>query len=425
MSASKNARLFQRACKVIPGGVNSPVRAFKAVGAEPIFVSRAKGAHIWDEDGRRYIDYCLSWGPMILGHAHREVLAAVKTAMARGTSYGIPTAAEVELASMITAAIPSVEKVRLVSSGTEAVMTAVRLARGCTGRDEIVKFVGCYHGHVDHLLVQAGSGATTLGAPSSPGIPKDFSRHTLLAPYNDINAVRAVFAEHGRRIAAVIVEPVAGNMGVVPPDGQFLRTLRQLCTKHGSVLIFDEVITGFRLRYGSVQPLFGVEADLTCLGKIIGGGFPIGACGGRAELMDRLAPQGAVYQAGTLSGNPVCVAAGIATLRLLKSLRPYKALEKATGLLCEHISETFRAAGVEHTINRIGSMFTLFFGGGPVTDYASATRCDTAAYARFFRGMLNAGVYLPPSQFEACFLSTAHTQADLHRTLAAVRRAIG
>ncbi len=410
------------ALKVIPGGVNSPVRAFKAVGGSPIFIEKAKGPYLYDADGKRYIDYCLSWGPMILGHAHKQVVDAAKRAMARGTSYGIPTAAETELAQMIVDAIDSVEKVRLVNSGTEAVMTAIRLARGATGRDKIIKFIGCYHGHVDHLLVKAGSGATTTGVPSSSGVPKDFTRHTIPLPYNDVGAVEQAFDRYSGKIAAVIVEPVAGNMGVIAGEPEFLVRLRKLCTRHRSVLIFDEVISGFRLGYGGVQKTIGVEADLTCLGKIIGGGFPIGACGGRAAIMDCLAPVGRVYQAGTLAGNPVCTAAGIETLKILKTLKPYTGLERVTKELCDGIAEILADKGIEYAINRVGSMFTVFFAGGPVTDYVSALKSDTRRYARFFRGMLAAGVYLPPSQFEACFLSTEHKERDIAGTLAALRR---
>ncbi len=419
----KCKKLFQDATKVIPGGVNSPVRAFKAVDSEPIFIDRAKGAYLYDADGNKYIDYCLSWGPMILGHARTEVLTQVKKVMAKGTSFGIPTELETQLAEMIVRAIGSVEKVRLVSSGTEAVMTAIRLARGCTGRDKIIKFIGCYHGHVDHMLVQAGSGAMTLGAPSSPGVPKDFTKHTILLPYNNTETLAKAMNKYQDQIAAVIVEPIAGNMGVVPPQKGFLKAMRKLCTKNGSVLIFDEVITGFRVKYGSVQDIFGVKADLTCLGKIIGGGFPIGACGGRAKLMNKLAPTGQVYQAGTLSGNPVCVAAGIATLKLLKSKAIYSGLDRATDKLCDGIRQALTERGVKHTINRIGSMFTLFFNPGPVTDYVSAARSDTKMYARFHPAMLREGVYLPPSQFEACFLSARHTQKDIERTIIAVRKA--
>ena len=416
-------KLFQEATKVIPGGVNSPVRAFKAVDSEPIFIDKAKGAYLYDADGNKYIDYCLSWGPMILGHARTEVLSEVRKVMSKGTSFGIPTELETQLAEMIVKAIGSVEKVRLVSSGTEAVMTAIRLARGCTGRDKIVKFIGCYHGHVDSLLVQAGSGAMTLGSPSSPGIPKDFTKHTILLPYNNTEMLERAMNKYGDRIAAVIVEPIAGNMGVVPPQKGFLKAIRRLCTRNGSVLIFDEVITGFRVEYGSVQDVFGVKADLTCLGKIIGGGFPIGACGGRAKLMNKLAPTGQIYQAGTLSGNPVCVAAGIATLKLLKSGKLYPALERATNKLCDGIRQALTERGAEHTINRIGSMFTVFFNSDSVTDYVSAARSDTKKYARFHPAMLSQGVYLPPSQFEACFVSDRHTEKDIDKTIAAVRKA--
>jgi len=422
MINKKSRRLYRDAVRLIPGGVNSPVRAFKAVGAEPIFIDKAKGAYLYDADGNRYIDYCLSWGPMILGHAHKDVLARVRKAIAKGTSFGIPTAAETQLARLIVDAVKSIQKVRLVNSGTEAVMTAIRLARGCTRRDKIIKFIGCYHGHVDHMLVKAGSGATTFASPSSPGVPRDFTRHTIVLPYNNISAIRDAFRKHGRKIAAVIVEPVAGNMGVVVPKPRFLETMRTLCTRNGSILIFDEVITGFRLRYGSVQEVFGIEADLTCLGKIVGGGFPIGACGGKADLMDNLAPDGSIYQAGTLSGNPVCVAAGIATLKLLKEQKPYDYLDQLTAELCNRIDSTLDEAGVKHTVNRIGSMFTVFFNPKPVVDYDCAIRSDTAAYARYFQGMLNAGVYLPPSQFEACFLSTEHTHKDIERTVAAVQK---
>jgi glutamate-1-semialdehyde 2,1-aminomutase len=422
MADSKNARLFRKAMRVIPGGVNSPVRAFKAVGGKPIFIEKAKGAYLYDANGKRYIDYCMSWGPMILGHACPEVLEAAKNAMNKGTSYGIPTELETELARMIVEAIDSVEKVRLVSSGTEAVMTAIRLARGVTRRDKIIKFAGCYHGHVDHLLVQAGSGAMTLGMPSSPGVPKDFARHTVVLPYNDIDAATKAFEKYGGQIAGVIVEPVAGNMGVVQAMPGFLETLRSLCTRNRSILIFDEVITGFRLCYGGVQRLLKIDADLTCLGKIIGGGFPIGACGGKADIMDNLAPLGKIYQAGTLSGNPVCTAAGIATLNLLKRSNPYKELDGRTAQLCGGISEAFGEKGVEHTINRMGSMFTVFFNSKTVTDSASAAASDISEYAKYFNQMLRAGIYLPPSQFEACFLSTRHTDQDMDRTISAARK---
>jgi glutamate-1-semialdehyde 2,1-aminomutase len=418
----KSEKLFKDSQKVIPGGVNSPVRAFKAVGSKPVFIEKARGPYLFDVDGNRYIDYCLSWGPMILGHANPRVLGRVKQVMSKGTSFGIPTELETQLARMIVGAIGSVEKVRLVSSGTEAVMTAIRLARGCTGHDKIIKFIGCYHGHVDHMLVQAGSGAMTLGSPSSPGVPKDFTKHTILLPYNNHKMLEKTFEKYNNKIAAVIVEPVAGNMGVVLPKKGFLQAIRKLCTKYKSILIFDEVITGFRIQYGSVQEFFGVKADLTCLGKIIGGGFPIGACGGKAELMDQLAPTGRIYQAGTLSGNPVCVAAGIETLKLLKSKRVYSALDRATEYLCAGLGGTLTERGIKHSINRIGSMFTIFFNQGSVTDYNSAVGSDTGMYAKFHNAMLREGIYLPPSQFEACFVSTEHKPKDIEKTILASRR---
>ncbi|MBL7215606.1 MAG: glutamate-1-semialdehyde 2,1-aminomutase [Phycisphaerae bacterium] len=420
MQNRKSAQLFKKAQKVIPGGVNSPVRAFKSVGAAPIFIQKAKGPWLYDEDANRYIDYCGSWGPMILGHAHKDVLAAVKKTMANGTSYGIPTRLETQLAEMIVAAFPSIDKVRLVSSGTEAVMTAIRLARGATARDKVVKFVGCYHGHVDSLLVSAGSGLMTLGTPSSRGIPKDFVKNTLPAPYNNADAVEKLFAKYPGQIAAVIVEPVAGNMGVVPPKPGFLKKLRTLCTKNRALLIFDEVISGFRLTYGGAQTIYKTKADLTTLGKIIGGGFPIGAVGGKASIMNKLAPEGAVYQAGTLSGNPVCVAAGIETLRQLKTQNPYKKLAVLTEYLCDGMTEQLDRKGIGHKINRIGSMFTLFFNDTEVTDYTTAAKSDTKQYAKYFRHMLNSGVYLPPSQFEANFISTTHKKTHIDQTLQAI-----
>ena len=421
MASYKNSqKLFQDATKVIPGGVNSPVRAFKAVGSKPIFIEKAKGPYLFDADGNKYIDYCLSWGPMILGHAHKQVLDQVKKVMSKGTSFGIPTQLETHLAKMLVEAIDSVEKIRLVSSGTEAVMTAIRLARGCTGRDKIVKFIGCYHGHVDHMLVQAGSGAMTLGSPSSPGVPNDFTKHTILLPYNDVEMLDKAFDKYKDKIAAVIVEPIAGNMGVVLPQKGFLKAIRRACTRNHSILIFDEVITGFRVKYGSVQDVFGVKADLTCLGKIIGGGFPIGACGGKAKFMDKLAPTGKIYQAGTLSGNPVCVAAGIATLELLRKANLYSALDSKTEKLCQGIHDVLSEKGIKHTINRTGSMFTLFFNQQPVTDYASAVKSDTKMYAKYHKVMLKEGIYLPPSQFEACFVCTEHKQKDIDRTILTV-----
>ncbi|MEN8127193.1 MAG: glutamate-1-semialdehyde 2,1-aminomutase [Planctomycetota bacterium] len=422
MKNQKSRQLFSNAQKVIPGGVNSPVRAFKGVGAEPIFIEKAKGPYLYDADGNHYIDYCLSWGPMILGHAEKHVLSDVEKAMSKGTSYGIPTALETQLAEMIVEAFDSIDKVRLVSSGTEAVMTAIRLARGYTGRDKVIKFIGCYHGHVDHMLVSAGSGAMTLGTPSSPGVPEDFAKNTLLAPYNNPEAVMNLFKNYADQIAAVIIEPVAGNMGTIPPEPYFLNQLRGLCNQYKSILIFDEVISGFRLCYGGAQTQYDIKPDLTTLGKIIGGGFPIGAVGGKAHIMDKLAPEGAIYQAGTLSGNPVCVAAGIETLKQLAKLKPYDKLDTLTQHLCDGIGNQLTAKGIAHKINRIGSMFTLFFTDTQVTDFDTASKCDTERYGSYFRQMLENGIYLPPSQFEANFLSTAHTEKHIEKTIKAVKK---
>lgn len=422
MKNKNSAQLFTQAQKVIPGGVNSPVRAFKSVGAAPIFIEKAKGPYLWDADGNRYIDYCLSWGPMILGHADRDVLFDVEKAMAHGTSYGTSTELEIQLAEMVVDVFETIDKVRLVNSGTEAVMTAIRLARGATGRNKVIKFIGCYHGHVDHMLVSAGSGLMTLGTPSSPGVPEDFTKNTLLAPYNDAEAVQELFSKYTNQIAAVIVEPVAGNMGVVPPKQLFLHQLRNLCNQTGTLLIFDEVISGFRLCYGGAQTLYNVQPDLTTLGKIIGGGFPVGAVGGKATLMDQLAPDGKIYQAGTLSGNPVCVAAGIATLNKLKAHNPYKKLDTLTEFFCRGMSERFAAKGIEHRINHVGSMFTLFFTDTEVTDFETASKCDTERYGSYFRQMLENGIYLPPSQFEANFLSSAHKEKHIEKTLSAINK---
>jgi glutamate-1-semialdehyde 2,1-aminomutase len=414
---SESTRLFAAAQRLIPGGVNSPVRAFRGVGGEPFCVARAEGARLWDVDGRAYIDYVGSWGPLILGHAAPAVVEAVAAAAARGTSYGAPTAGEVDMAEAITAAYPSIEMVRLVSSGTEAAMSAIRVARGATGRDLLVKFDGCYHGHADSLLVKAGSGAATLSIPDSRGVPAALAALTVTAPFNDIQAVRALFDAHGAAIAAVIVEPVAGNMGVVPPAPGFLEGLRELCTRHGAVLIFDEVITGFRVAYGGAQALYGVRPDLTCLGKIIGGGLPVGAYGGREDLMRHVAPLGGVYQAGTLSGNPLAVAAGLATIRALGRADVYARLDALGLRLAEGLAAGARAAGVTATVNRVGSMLTAFFAAGPITDYARARRSDTERYARFFHAMRERGVYFAPSQFEAAFVSLAHTDADIDATV--------
>jgi glutamate-1-semialdehyde 2,1-aminomutase len=394
------------------------------VGGDPIFVRRARGARVEDVDGNEYLDYVLSWGPMILGHAHPKVIAAAQAAVEQGTSYGAPTEAEVRLAETILRAIPAIERVRLVSSGTEAAMSALRVARGFTGRDAIVKFEGCYHGHADGLLARAGSGVATLGIPDSPGVPAAFAALTHTLPYNDLDATRALLSREGERIAAVIVEPVAGNMGVVPPAPGFLQGLREATQACGALLIFDEVITGFRIGYGGAQGLYGVRPDLTVLGKIVGGGFPLAAYGGRRDVMEQIAPVGPVYQAGTLSGNPVAVSAGQATLDLLADGRVYQELETRAASLEAGLRDAARAAGVSATVNRVGSMLTTFFTAGPVWDYASAKTSDTARFAAFFRAMLDRGVALAPSQFEAAFLSAAHTDADVQATVAAARQSL-
>jgi glutamate-1-semialdehyde 2,1-aminomutase len=409
--------LFDRAAQVIPGGVNSPVRAFRAVGGNPPFIARGEGSRIWDVDGNQYLDYVGSWGPLLLGHRHPEIVSAIEGALASGTSFGAPTEREVELADAIREAVPSIEMVRLVNSGTEATMSAIRLARAFTGRELIVKFEGCYHGHVDSLLVKAGSGVATLGIPDTEGVPKAFCDTTLALPYNDAQAVEDAFRGRPDRIAAVIVEPVAGNMGCVPPAAGYLEALRALTGRHGALLIFDEVMTGFRVAYGGAQARFGVRPDLTTLGKVIGGGLPVGAYGGRKEILSRVAPAGPVYQAGTLSGNPLAVAAGLAMLRHLKAHPEiYAQLEARAARLCA-------AAPAGVAANHVGSMFTFFFTNGPVADYASAKRSDTARFGRFFRAMLERGVYFPPSQFEAAFVSAAHSETDIDATLAAARGA--
>jgi len=416
--------LFDAARRVMPGGVNSPVRAFAGVGGTPVFVARGEGARVVDADGRSYIDFLGSWGPLILGHAAPAVVEALSEAVRRGTSYGAPTALEVEMAERIARAVPSMEMVRLVSSGTEAAMSAIRLARGATGRDVIVKFDGCYHGHADSLLVKAGSGGATFGVPDSAGVPAALAALTVAVPFNDLDAVRGAFAAHPAEVAAVLVEPVAGNMGVVPPAPGFLEGLRALCTRHGALLIFDEVITGFRVALGGAQARYGVRPDLTCLGKIIGGGLPVGAYGGSASIMGRVAPLGPVYQAGTLSGNPLAVTAGLAALTALDRSGVYERLERLGALLEAGIAGAARAAGVPVTVNRVGSMLTTFFTAGPVTDYASARTADTKRYARFFHAMLERGVYLAPSQFEAAFVSLAHTEEDIERAGQACREAM-
>jgi glutamate-1-semialdehyde 2,1-aminomutase len=422
-STVRSAELFARAQELLPGGVDSPVRAFRGVGGTPLFIARGKGATIWDVDGNRYVDYLASWGPLIAGHAHPGVVAAIHEAANRGTSFGAPTEAELELAELVKHAFPSIDLVRFVSSGTEATMSALRLARAATGRDMLIKFDGGYHGHADGLLVQAGSGPLTLGQPDSPGVPQESARQTLSIPYNDLPAVRDGFQAHPEKIAAVIVEPVAGNMGVIPPEPGFLEHLRTLTRDHGALLIFDEVITGFRIALGGAQERFRVTPDLTCLGKIVGGGLPVGAYGGRRDLMEQISPVGPVYQAGTLSGNPLAMAAGAATLRLLIEPGVYAHLETLSARLADGLQEAARAADVPYTANRVGSMFTGFFRSSPVTDYASAKKADTQMYARFFHALLDRGVYVAPSQFEAGFVSLAHTPADVDATIEAATSA--
>jgi glutamate-1-semialdehyde 2,1-aminomutase len=419
---NKSARLYARALELMPGGVNSPVRAFRGVGGTPLFIKSATGPYITDIDGRRFIDYVGSWGPMILGHADQDIIDALSRVATQGTSFGAPNELEVELAEEIVAAVPSIEMVRMVNSGTEATMSAIRLARGTTGRDRLVKFEGCYHGHADSLLVKAGSGVATLGLPDSPGVPASLAQHTITVAFNDADALNSVFKLHPD-IAAVIIEPVAGNMGVVPPRPKFLTRVREITRRHGALLIFDEVMTGFRVARGGAQELYGVTPDITCLGKIIGGGLPVGAYGGSREIMRNIAPEGAIYQAGTLSGNPLAMVAGLLTLRRLKDPAFYQHLERRAATLCEGLSQAALATGMKTVTNRVGSMWTTFFTPRPVVDWTTASASDRNLYGRFFHAMLDQGVYLAPSQFEAAFLSIAHTDDVVDQTIEAAKEA--
>ncbi|MDA1477457.1 glutamate-1-semialdehyde 2,1-aminomutase [Bacillus changyiensis] len=420
-SYEKSKAAFAKAKQVMPGGVNSPVRAFKSVNMDPIFMERGKGSKIYDIDGNEYIDYVLSWGPLILGHCNENVISAVQKSAQYGTSFGTPTEIETELAELVIERVPSIEIVRMVSSGTEATMSALRLARGYTGRNKIVKFEGCYHGHGDSLLIKAGSGVATLGLPDSPGVPESVAKHTITVPYNDLESIKLVFEEFGDDIAGIIVEPVAGNMGVVPPVKGFLEGLRELTETYGSLLIFDEVMTGFRVDYRCAQSYFGVTPDLTCLGKVIGGGLPVGAYGGKAEIMAKVAPSGSIYQAGTLSGNPLAMTAGLETL---KQLTPdtYREFSRKADRLETGISEAARKNGIPHTFNRAGSMLGFFFTNEPVINYDTAKQSDLNLFANYYKGMADEGVFLPPSQYEGLFLSTAHTDEDIEHTITAVER---
>jgi glutamate-1-semialdehyde 2,1-aminomutase len=424
MKRTQSESLFQEAQKVIPGGVNSPVRAFKAVGGNPLFIAKAKGPRITDVDGNEFIDYVSSWGPMIFGHAHPRIVEAVSKQAQLGTSFGAPTELETRLARKVVDAVPSIETVRLVSSGTEATLSAIRLARGFTGRDKIVKFEGCYHGHGDSLLVKAGSGVLSLGLPDCPGIVSDLAKNTLTVPYNDAKAVEELFAKMGKEIACLIVEPVGGNMGVVPPQPGFLELLRKVTAESGTLLIFDEVITGFRVSYGGAQKLYGVSPDLTCLGKIIGGGLPVGAYGGKKEIMDHIAPVGSVYQAGTLSGNPLAVTAGIEMLNLLSQPGVYEDLEEKSQRLCSGFKENVKKLGVTATFTRVGSIFSMFFTDQEIINFDSVKTSDTEFFKRYFNAMLEEGIYIAPSQFEAGFMSAVHTNDDIDQTIDAQSRAL-
>lgn len=424
MTNEKSKSLYENALQLIPGGVNSPVRACRAVGTTPVFIDHADGCMIYDADGNAYIDYVGSWGPMILGHRHPAVIEAISNVMDRGTSFGAPTDLEIILAEMVIDAVPSIEMVRMVNSGTEATMSAIRLARGVTGRDGIIKFDGCYHGHADSLLVEAGSGVATLGIAGSPGVPQSFIAHTLSLPYNDIECVQQIMAEKGREIACIIVEPVAGNMGLVPPVQGFLETLRELTLKSGSLLIFDEVMTGFRVAYGGAQHLYNISPDITCLGKIIGGGLPVGAYGGKKDILEQIAPQGPVYQAGTLSGNPVAMAAGIATLKQLNTPGFYKSLEGKADQLMTGLKTVINKVGIPATVSRVGSMMGLFFTEKAVTCFDDAKASDLERFSAYYRGMAQRGIYIAPSQFEAFFVSAAHAEEHIEKTIAVVEQVL-
>jgi len=424
MNLSTSLELFDRAVNLIPGGVNSPVRACKSVGAEPIFIDRAEGCLIFDADGNRYIDYIGSWGPLILGHRHPAVMQAIVSVLERGTSFGAPTDLEVQLAEKVIAAVPSVEMVRMVNSGTEATMSAVRLARGATQRDIVIKFDGCYHGHADTLLVAAGSGVATLGIPGSPGVPESIARHTLSLPYNDIECLKEVMEKQGDSVACIIVEPIAGNMGLVTPEKDFLQTLRELTDRFGAVLIFDEVMTGFRVAYGGAQALFGVQPDLTCFGKIIGGGLPVGAYGGKLDLMSKVAPQGSVYQAGTLSGNPVAMAAGIATLEQLQKDDFYRALDEKADRLLSGLEQAAKKAAIPAQAKRVGSMLGFFFNEKEVKNFDDAKTCDLDRFSAFYNGLRQKGIYIAPSQFEVLFISIAHDTENIDRTIEAAEEVL-
>lgn len=418
---TNSINMYQEAVEYIPGGVNSPVRAFKSVGLNPVFIDHGQGSKLYDVDGNEYIDYVGSWGPLILGHRHPEVIAGLQAYLERGTSYGAPTELETMMAKLVVEAVPSIEMVRMVNSGTEATMSALRLARGYTGRDKILKFEGCYHGHSDSLLIKAGSGALTFGVPTSPGVPANVASSTITAPYNDLETLRRIFELEGENIAAVIIEPVVGNMGCVPPLPGFHEGVRALTKEYGALLIFDEVMTGFRVAYGGAQSLYNIDPDLTCLGKVIGGGLPVGAFGGKRKIMEMIAPSGPIYQAGTLSGNPLAMTAGIINLQVLKRPGTYEALEQKSAKLVQGMAAAAEAAGVAATVNRVGAMFTTFFTAEKVIDFPTATSSDTKKYAVFFQKMLEQGIYLAPSQFEAAFMSLAHSDADIEKTIEAAK----